>query len=107
MERLFVYGTLGPNQPNEQVLSSIGGIWQSATVVGKLLFEGWGSKMGYPGLRLDKHGVKINGHVFSSDNLSSHWSKLDEFEGEEYCRVLAKVKTENQSLIDAYIYVLR
>lgn len=29
IERLFVYGSLGPGRPNEHVLAVIGGNWQS------------------------------------------------------------------------------
>ena len=32
MERLFVYGTLGPGRPNEHILLKIGGTWQPASV---------------------------------------------------------------------------
>ena len=32
IERLFVYGTLAPGQPNEHVLREIGVTWEAATV---------------------------------------------------------------------------
>ena len=106
-QRLFVYGTLGPGRPNEHVLTAIGGTWEEAIVNGYLKSEGWGAEMGYPGIVLDDTGDEIKGYVFSSDNLEIHWDKLDEFEGEEYKRVLIKVKTEDKKTIDAYIYVLK
>ena len=40
LERLFVFGTLGPGRPNEQVLRDIGGTWEPATVTGTLRQEG-------------------------------------------------------------------
>lgn len=36
MQHLFVYGTLAPNQPNAHILAPINGIWQPATIHGKL-----------------------------------------------------------------------
>jgi len=32
--RLFVYGTLAPNQPNARILAPLAGNWQPATVIG-------------------------------------------------------------------------
>jgi len=78
-----------------------------AIIMGELVSEGWGSKMGCPGLKLGNNVEIIKGFVFSSDNFSDHWQRLDEFEGEEYCRILSEVQLENGSLIDAYVYALK
>ena len=107
LERLFVYGTLAPGRPNEHVLADIGGSWLMATVTGSLKQEGWGSEMGYPGIVLDMEGNKVEGFLFSSENLASHWNKLDEFEGEAYERVLTKARLNDGSLADAYVYALK
>lgn len=107
IERLFVYGTLGPGRPNEQVLGAIGGSWETAAVFGTLRQEGWGAAMGYPGIDLDEHGAEIEGFLFTSEQLSGHWGVLDEFEGEAYRRVIANVKRKDGSRVDAYIYTLR
>lgn len=107
LERLFVYGTLAPGRPNEHILRDIGGAWQGATVRGYLREEGWGAEMGYPGIDLDERGDEVEGFVFSSENLATHWSTLDEFEGDAYGRVRAKVKLRDGSVIDAYIYSLK
>jgi gamma-glutamylcyclotransferase (GGCT)/AIG2-like uncharacterized protein YtfP len=107
IEKLFVYGTLGLGRPNEHILSDIGGSWQTATVKGNLREEGWGAEMGYPGIEIDDKGEDVEGFIFTSENLSSHWSHLDEFEGEAYIRVLTKVTLEDGSAVDAYIYTLR
>jgi gamma-glutamylcyclotransferase (GGCT)/AIG2-like uncharacterized protein YtfP len=107
VERLFVYGTLGPGRPNEHVLSAIGGSWEAATVRGMLRPEGWGAAVGYPGIDLDEEGGEVEGFLFSSENLPGHWAALDEFEGEAYERVLTEVKLEDGSTGDAYIYTLR
>jgi len=107
IERLFVYGTLGPGRANEHVLSAIGGSWEPATVTGTLLQEGWGAAMGFPGIHLDEKGGEVEGFLFSSENLWDNWAAIDEFEGEAYERMLAKVKLKEGSKVDAYIYSLR
>lgn len=61
IEKLFVYGTLCPDRPNEHVLDAIGGSWKSATISGALREEGWGAEMGYPGIDLDGHGREVEG----------------------------------------------
>ena len=107
VERLFVYGTLGPGRPNEHVLSAIRGSWEAASVTGTLRSEGWGAAMGYPGIHLNEQGGEVEGVLFSSENLSGYWAALDEFEGEAYERVLAKAKLKDGSTVDAYIYALK
>jgi len=105
--RLFVYGTLAPGRPNEHVLADVPGEWESATVTGTLLQEGWGAAVGYPGIILNQHGGVIEGFLFSSEMLAEHWTRLDEFEGEGYERVLTTVKLKDGTAVDAYIYKLR
>ncbi|MBN8412990.1 gamma-glutamylcyclotransferase [Halomonas denitrificans] len=107
MDRLFIYGTLGPGRPNEHVMQRIGGQWVAGTTRGRLLEAGWGAAMGSPGMVPDAQGELISGHVFESDNLQHHWQELDEFEGPEYQRVLVTVTQQDGSQVDAYIYALR
>jgi gamma-glutamylcyclotransferase (GGCT)/AIG2-like uncharacterized protein YtfP len=105
-QRLFVYGTLAPGQPNAHILAGVPGEWQAATVTGTLFEEGWGAALGYPGIVLDEHGGEVRGLVFSSASLAEHWARLDEFEGEGYERVLTAVKLADGTVSDAYIYRL-
>lgn len=91
IQRLFVYGTLCPGRRNEHVLSAIGGTWEEASIKGDLKQLGRGDEMGYPGIVLGDSGDEVKGYIFSSDKLDSHWEELDEFEGEEYRRVLVCV----------------
>jgi len=108
MNNLFVYGSLGPGKENEHVLAKLGGSWQRGYVFGKRFEEGWGAGMGYPGVRLDERGERIDGFIFHSEKLESYWKELDEFEGMEYSRVKTKVYTDDASIvIEAYIYVIR
>ena len=107
VQRLFVYGTLAPGRPNEDVLKEIGGSWEDATVTGTLHSKGWGAELGYPAIVLGEHGEDVPGFLFSSDRLSENWSMLDEFEGEAYERVLAVARLRDDRTVDAYVYVLK
>lgn len=107
MERLFVYGTLGPGRPNEHVMQKIGGAWQAARVKGKLIKAGWGfAQSGFPAMVPSEDGQDIEGHVFQSENLAAHWKTLDEFEGADYVRVLTKATLDDGEVVDAYVYAL-
>lgn len=107
IERLFVYGTLGPGRPNEHVLGDIGGSWETARVSGTLREEGWGAALGYPGILLSEDGDEILGFLFSSEALGAHWAMLDDFEGDAYERLLTQVRLEGDRTVEAYIYALK
>ncbi|WP_458525195.1 gamma-glutamylcyclotransferase family protein [Onishia taeanensis] len=107
MERLFVYGTLGPGRPNEHVMQAIGGHWQAGRIKGCLREAGWGAEMGFPGLVLDESGDDIPGHVFVSSALPGHWPTLDDFEGAEYRRTPVSVTLDEGGTVQAYVYALR
>ncbi len=107
IEKLFIYGTLGPGRPNEHIMTKIGGTWEGASIMGTLKQEDWGAEMGYPGISFEQAGEKINGFIFSSENLSINWAMLDEFEGEAYERILKPVKLKDNTMVDAYIYALK
>jgi gamma-glutamylcyclotransferase (GGCT)/AIG2-like uncharacterized protein YtfP len=104
--RLFVYGTLAPGRPNEHVLANVAGHWEPATVRGRLFREGWGAKSGYPGIVPDERGDEVHGFVLTSPELTDHLSRLDEFEGAGYERVVVAVQLGDGSLVDAHIYKL-
>ncbi|MDW3193755.1 MAG: gamma-glutamylcyclotransferase [Cytophagales bacterium] len=106
INKLFVYGTLGPGRPNEHWLTNIGGTFEEAYVRGRLYPDGWGATLGYPALVIDPEGDVVMGHVFSSDNLPDHWQELDDFEGEGYLRVLTEVTLNDGSILQAYFYSL-
>jgi gamma-glutamylcyclotransferase (GGCT)/AIG2-like uncharacterized protein YtfP len=103
--RLATYGTLSPGRINHHQLSPLKGRWQKGTVNGWLTEGGWGSALGFPGLNLDPLGPIVEVYLFESQDLPDHWSRLDEFEGSGYCRVVTRVHTTEGDL-PAYIYVL-
>lgn len=74
---------------------------------GSLLDKGWGAEMGYPGIVLDDSGNRVQGFIFTSENLHLHWHILDEFEGFEYERVPVEVTLYNGCNVKSYIYILK
>lgn len=107
MESLFVYGTLGPGRPNAHILEKVGGKWQEGHVGGYLLEKGWGAEMGYPGIILDDSGNRVQGFLFTSENLHHHWHLLDEFEGSEYERAPVEVTLSSGQTVKSCIYMLK
>ena len=106
MEHLFVYGSLQPGGPNQHVLADIDGIWQPATVRGRLVAEGWGAELGYPGMVADDAGEPINGQLLSSETLQQRWQALDAFEGEQYQRITVDAVLSDGSRVAAQVYTL-
>lgn len=93
---LIIYGTLAPNRTNHSVIEHIKGKYQKAKVKGKLENKGWGAELGFPGFR---HGnvddqTEIECIVLFSEELLANWQRLDEFEGTEYKRILAKYELD-------------
>lgn len=106
MEHLFVYGTLAKGRANEHKLSDIKGTWEEAYVMGSLFQEGWGSQMGYPGIKLEDEDNQVEGFIFSSNEFDKKWIELDNFEGKEYQRVLTKAYLKSGKTLNVYIYAL-
>lgn len=107
MNRLFVYGTLRPNQENAHILEGIGGTWQKGYVNGVVHILDWGPDQGLPAIVLDRAAPKVEGYFFSTDELIEHWASLDEFEGMQYQRVTVKVELESGEQTDAWIYEMK
>ena len=87
-------------------MAGMAGDWRPGTVLGWRVESGWGSALGYPGLRLDPAGPEVAVQVFTSPDLPAHWARLDAFEGEAYERVVVEVATA-EGLTEAWIYALR
>ncbi|RFM36993.1 gamma-glutamylcyclotransferase family protein [Chitinophaga silvisoli] len=103
MNRLFVYGTLRPNEENAHILEAIGGTFKKGFIYGTHYTSGFGPGKEYPGVVLSGTG-KIPGYIFYSDQLANSWTALDEFEGEGYYRVSVEVQLEDGTTTTAYIY---
>ena len=103
--RLATYGSLAPGQVNHHQLAPLKGCWQRGTVQGKRIDAGWGTTLGFAGLILDESGPDVDVYLFESADLPDHWSRLDEFEGPGYRRVVTRVRTADGDL-SACIYVV-
>lgn len=104
--RLATYGSLAPGQVNHHQLDGLDGHWSEGYVYGTLIDAGWAAGLGYPALILDPDGPPVAVQIFESTGLPDHWSRLDDFEGDGYERVVTTVSTPDGEL-RASIYVLR
>jgi gamma-glutamylcyclotransferase (GGCT)/AIG2-like uncharacterized protein YtfP len=108
MNRLFTYGNLVPGRANEHILKGIDGTWQKASIKGILYEKGWGDQMGYPGVILDSSASSVEGFIFTSNKLNEKWDFLDDFEGEDYERVVVRAKLlDNNEFVEAFVYTLK
>ena len=89
--RLAVYGSLRPGQPNHHIVAPLGGRWEHGVVEADLVRGGWGAGMGFPAIEPRPGGQVVPVEVLTSTALPDDWPRLDEFEGDEYCRVLVPV----------------
>ena len=106
--RLAVYGSLAPGRSNHQQLRDLRGEWHSGlSVSGDLVDRGWGAGIGYPALRWSRSGPPVAIELFVSDELPRHWTRLDEFEGADYLRIIVPVYSSNNLVTVANLYAAR
>ena len=98
---LFVYGTLKPGSEAYYYLARIHGIWSDAYCYGNWIKH---TNIGNPVISLDTNGVKIEGKLFYSKQLQNIIKEIDEYEGEEYERVITKIHPNNGPPVKAFIY---
>ena len=70
-DRLVVYGSLAPGRSNHHHLADIRGVWREGWVEGVLCDRGWGAARGFPGIRPERGGPRVDVHVFESSELGS------------------------------------
>lgn len=104
--RLATYGSLAPGRVNHHELSALSGTWRTGIVRGLLVKMGWGADLGYPAITLDSDGEAVEVFIFESKDLPDHWPRLDDFEGDQYARVITEAQTE-EGLLAVSIYALR
>ncbi|APX32392.1 hypothetical protein BH708_06265 [Brachybacterium sp. P6-10-X1] len=49
-------------------------------------------------------GQEVSGMVLTSPDLTEHWDRLDDFEGEGYSRVVTTVRLADGADVEAQIY---
>ena len=68
---------------------------------------GKAAAVGFPGIVLDELGNIVHGFIFRSEELSAHWTRLDEFEGDGYERVITFAELQDGTRVKAHIYALK
>ena len=107
MDRLFVYGSLKPNEKNNFLLRAINGTWRTAFTYGFIKKISLGQKEIYDALILDNKGYRIEGYLFYSYALKTLWKKLDSFEGDNYKRFQTDISINNKQKVKAFVYLLK
>jgi gamma-glutamylcyclotransferase (GGCT)/AIG2-like uncharacterized protein YtfP len=107
-QSIIIYGTLAPNRPNHSKIEHINGKWTKGVVMGKLVNEGWGAALGYFGFKHSsmEEQENIEAYMLISDELVDNWAYLDEFEGDQYRRILAKFELDNGAVGVGNIYAI-
>ena len=95
-ERVFVYGTLRRGGSNHFRMADAE-LVSTATLSGRLYRLDW-----YPGVVLDAAGDEIQGEIY--DVRPEQLDELDAFEGMEYRRIRAVVKTPYGETFHAWIW---
>ena len=90
-EKLAVYGSLAPGKTNHHIVAPLGGEWSDGLIVGDLFQTGWGAPLGYWAFRPRDGGERIPVKVLTAQKLPGAWGTLDEFEGNEYRRILVPI----------------
>jgi len=98
-ERLVVYGTLAPGQPNHRMIEDLDGEFSCCSVRG-LISE----TDGLPCFAWGPAQDEVEAQLFGSRQLSDRWGSLDRFEGRGYKRRLIPATTGGRLAV-ATIYV--
>ena len=101
IKALFVYGSLQPGAENEKYLNHIKGSWKKGYALGNYVTD---ANIGYPAIKLNEKGDKILGQLFYSDALMKIIKSVDEYEGEEYQRVVTNVYLNDGTQKQAFVY---
>lgn len=106
-QKLAIYGTLAPGEVNHSQIAEIPGRYTDGFVRGDLRHTGWGAEHGFPALTWRPDGPRVPAKVFHSYELERHWQRLDDFEGEGYCRILVPVEADSGVVAVAHLYADR
>ena len=107
MYKLFVYGSLMPNNKNFFILKYIICCLQIAFTFGfvrKIKLE---KEIEHDAIIPDSKGKKINGYLLTSYILKNIWKKIYYFAGQHYFRTKTDVYLNNKNKTEAYIYCLQ
>jgi gamma-glutamylcyclotransferase (GGCT)/AIG2-like uncharacterized protein YtfP len=96
--RLVVYGSLAPGGANAFMLAGLVGEWYRCTIRGHL-----GRYRGFKSFRYDPQGPEQTAWLLESAELPRILPDLDDFEGEEYERIVIPVEVSGNSVM-AQVY---
>lgn len=96
--RLAAYGTLAPGEANHDRVSGCPGTWWRGTVTGRRAMRD------HPVFTFDPAAPPVPVAVLSSEQLAAHWPQLDEFEGDDYCRILVPIARTDGSFTIGNLY---
>ena len=107
-EHVFiVYGSLAPGRPNYSKIANIGGHWKQGIIQGRLEHHGWGAELGYPGYVKTKNPEPIAVQLLFSEALPDYWQQLDDFEGDDYQRIVIDFTSEDGEKGKGNVYALK
>jgi gamma-glutamylcyclotransferase (GGCT)/AIG2-like uncharacterized protein YtfP len=97
-ERLIVYGSLAPGGRNNFLFKGVEGTWHRCLIQGHM-----GRWRGFKSFRFDPEGPEHQAWLLCSPALPGMFPDLDDFEGEEYRRIVIPAKVGEQ-WVRAHIY---
>ncbi len=105
---LASYGSLAPGEVNHHMVAECEGTWSEGYVRGDLEHTGWGAEHGFPVLTWRAEGKRVKVKLLRSNELPYEWDNLDEFEGNDYRRILVPVENPRRKIIAvANLYAAR
>ncbi len=96
--RLIVYGSLAPGEANHFLVAGLIGEWRRCQIRGYL-----GHYRGFKSFRYDPEGPEHPAWLLESAELPRIIGDLDDFEGDEYERIVIPAKIREQRVM-AQVY---
>jgi len=97
-QRLAVYGTLAPGEPNHHQLARCHGTWSRGEVRGRR------ATRQFPVFTYDATAPSVPVQWLASAVLPQHWARLEAFEGPDYRRILVPVFRGEQLTTVAHLF---
>jgi gamma-glutamylcyclotransferase (GGCT)/AIG2-like uncharacterized protein YtfP len=97
-ESLIVYGSLAPGEANHFLLAGLEGEWYRCRIRGQM-----GNYRGFKSFRYDPRGPEHPAWLLSSPDISRVLPELDDFEGDEYERIIIPARVGDRWVM-AQIY---